>query len=183
MGGLLGIAGIAVLLYSPKSEGFPVLSALAMVGGALALAQAGIVVKKHPASHPVAMNAIGASVGAVAMLALSLLVGERWSLPAEVESWAALAYLVLLGSVTAFGLYIYVLNNWPASRAAYQFVLSPFVTVLAGALLLDEPITAGLVVGGAIVLFGSYLGALSTKPEAPQQPPDQEALAAPTPGP
>ena len=177
-GGLLGIAGIAVLLYSPQSDGVPVLSALAMAGSALALSQAGIVVKKYPGSHPVTMNAIGASVGSVALLALSLLVGEPWSLPAEVESWAALAYLVLLGSVTAFALYIYVLNHWSASRAAYQFVLGPFVTVLAGSLLLDESITAGLVVGGAIVLVGVYLGALSAKPEAPPQPPDQEDLSA-----
>lgn len=177
-GGLLGIAGIGVLMYSPQSDGIPILSVLAMVGAALALSQAGIVVKKYPPSYPVAMNAVGVSVGAVVMLALSLLVGEEWSVPAEIESWVALTYLVLLGSVAVFGLYVYVLNHWPASRAAYQFVLMPFVTALAGALLLDEPITSALLVGGAIVLVGVYLGALSAKPEAPPEAPDQEALAA-----
>jgi len=178
VGGLFGIAGIAVLLYSPQSEGVPILSVLAMAGAALCLSQAGIVVKKYPPCHPVAMNGIGVSVGAIAMLVMSILVGEEWVIPAEVESWVALIYLVLLGSVAVFGLYVFVLNHWPASRASYQFVLMPFVTAVAGTLLLDEPIGLGLVVGGAIVLVGVYFGALTSKPVAPPEHPDQEALAA-----
>jgi drug/metabolite transporter (DMT)-like permease len=109
-------------------------------------------------------------------LVLSLLVGEEWSLPRQGETWLALAYLVVLGSVTVFALYIFVLNYWPASRAAYQFVLMPFVTALGGFALLDEPITIGFAVGGAIVLVGIYVGALSATPSPPQAP-EQEALA------
>jgi drug/metabolite transporter (DMT)-like permease len=175
-GALLGVVGIAVLLYSPHSGGIPIVSAMAMAASALALSQAGIVVKKYPPCHPTAMNAIGVSVGATAMLVLSQLVGEEWSLPRERETWLALAYLVVLGSVAVFALYVFVLSYWPASRASYQFVLMPFVTALGGVLLLDEPITVGFAVGGAIVLLGIYVGALSATP-APPRAPDQEALA------
>ena len=93
------------------------------------------------------------------------------------ENWLALAYLVLLGTVALFGLFLYVLNHWTASRASYQFVLMPFVAAIAGALLLDERISTSLVIGGAIVLAGVYLGALSGGTPPSTAPPDQEALA------
>ncbi len=176
-GGLLGIAGIAVLLYSPSGKAIPIVSALAMAGAALGLSQAGIVVKKYPPCHPVAMNSVGVTVGAVAMLALSLLVGEEWTMPTETATWLAVVYLVILGSVAVFALYIFVLHHWTASRAAYQFVLMPFVSAAASIVLLDESLTAGLIVGGLIVVAGIYLGALSAQPAQPAQPPDQEALA------
>lgn len=176
-GGGVAIVGIAVLIGNPQSTSVPVLSALAMLGAALGLAQASIVVKKYPPCHPVATNTIGVSVGAAALLPLSLLTGEEWSLAAGADSWLAIAYLVLLGSVGVFGLFIYVLNHWPASRASYQFVLMPFVSAIAAALILDEPIGSSLVIGGAIVLVGVYLGALSSPTTPVPAEPDQEALA------
>ena len=82
------------------------------------------------------------------------------SCPPETETWLALAYLVVVGSVVVFLLYLFVLGRWRASRAAYVFVLIPFVTVLLSAWLDDEPITSGLVLGGALVLAGVYIGVL-----------------------
>jgi drug/metabolite transporter (DMT)-like permease len=176
-GGAIAIVGIIVLIGSPQSSDIPILSALAMLGGALALAQAGIVVKKYPPCHPVATNTIGVGVGALVLLPLSLLVGNEWSLSAGTNSWLAVLYLVLLGSVALFGIYIYVLNRWPASRASYQFVLMPLVAVVLAAVLLDEPIGVSLLIGGAIVLAGVYVGALATKQTPVPADPDQEALA------
>ena len=43
---------------------------------------------------------------------------------------------------------------------AYTFVLIPLVTVLLSAWIDDEPIGAGLVLGGLLVLAGVYVGAL-----------------------
>jgi drug/metabolite transporter (DMT)-like permease len=59
-----------------------------------------------------------------------------------------------------FVLYVLVVRLWSSSRAAYSFVLIPVVTVLLSAWIDDEPIGAGLVVGGALVLAGVYVGAL-----------------------
>ena len=43
------------------------------------------------------------------------------------------AYLVLIGSVVLFYLYLYVLARWTASATAYSFLLFPVVTVLIAA--------------------------------------------------
>ena len=78
--------------------------------------------------------------------------------------------LVIAGSVGVFLLYLYVLRHWPASRATYAFVLIPFVTVLLSSWLDDEPVGAGLVLGGLLVLAGVYVGAL--------RPPEREPAPA-----
>ena len=81
-------------------------------------------------------------------------------LPHRPETWAAMAYLVVVGSVVVFLLYLVVLRYWTASRASYGFVLIPFVTLVLSAWLDNEPIGVGLVLGGLLVLAGVYVGAL-----------------------
>jgi drug/metabolite transporter (DMT)-like permease len=55
---------------------------------------------------------------------------------------------------------VVVLRYWAASRAAYEFVLIPVVTVALSAWLDDEPVGMGLGFGGLLVLTGVYVGAL-----------------------
>lgn len=90
---------------------------------------------------------------------------------------AAIAYLVVVGTVAAFGLFLFVLGRSPASRASYQFVLMPLVAAVAASLLLDEPLSASLLVGGAVVLAGVSVGALTGAAPPVPAAPDQEALA------
>jgi hypothetical protein len=56
--------------------------------------------------------------------------------------------------VVVFVLYLVVLRYWAASRAAYAFVLIPFVTVVLSAWLDNEPLGPGLLLGGLLVLAG-----------------------------
>ncbi|MGH9149172.1 MAG: hypothetical protein ACRD0D_05070 [Acidimicrobiales bacterium] len=69
----------------------------------------------------------------------ALLGGETTALHAEAAAWAALAYLVPLGSVVVSVLFLVVVGHWEASRAAYAGVIIPFVTAAAAALVLAEP--------------------------------------------
>ena len=108
------------------------------------------------------MNALAMASGAALLLAASVFVREPFVLPRRSETWLALAYLVTIGSLVVFVLYLVVLRYWSASRAAYTFVLVPVVTVVLSAWLDDEPIRTGLVLGGLLVLAGVYVGALRT---------------------
>jgi drug/metabolite transporter (DMT)-like permease len=106
------------------------------------------------------MNAIGMTVGAGLLLAMSALHGDTWTLPRQTDTRIALAYTVLGGSVAAFLLYLVALRDWPASRTSYQAVMIPFITVALSTWLDDEPIGFGLLLGGPLVLIGVYLGAI-----------------------
>jgi EamA-like transporter family len=157
---LLALAGVAVISYSPLQNNVPLLSVLALVGGAICFAQALVLVRRFPRVHPVTMNAVGMTVGATLLLAAALVADEPIKLPHSPETWAAMAYLVVIGSVVVFLLYLVVLRYWAASRASYGFVIIPFVTLLLSVWLDNEPVGLGLVAGGLLVLAGVYVGAL-----------------------
>ena len=164
-GALVALAGVALLSQGPLREGVPLLSVLAAVGSALCFAQAAIVVRRFPAVHPVTMNAVAMTAGAGLLLAGALAAGEPLELPRRGATWAALGYLVAVGSVVVFVLFLLVLRHWSAGRTAYQFALIPIVTVALSVWLDDEPLTSSLVLGGLLVLGGVYVGALRLRPE------------------
>jgi drug/metabolite transporter (DMT)-like permease len=159
-GTVLALAGVALMSSAPLRESLPALSVLAALGSALCFAEAAVLVRRLPPVHPVTMNAVGMAVGAAALLATSVLAGEERVLPDRTSTWTAVAYLVTLGSMGVFLLYLFVLGRWAASRAAYSFVLIPVVAVVLSAWLDDEPIGWSLVLGGLLVLAGVYVGAL-----------------------
>jgi drug/metabolite transporter (DMT)-like permease len=141
-------------------EAVPLPALLAVLGGAVCFAQALVLVRRYPRVHPVTMNAVGMTAGAAVLLAASLVVGESRTLPERAETWAALGYLAVIGSVVVFLLLLVVLRYWTASRASYGFVLIPMVTVLLSAWLDYEPISSSLLLGGLLILTGVYIGAL-----------------------
>jgi drug/metabolite transporter (DMT)-like permease len=161
-GALIALVGVAVMSQAPLRDSLPLLSLLAALGAALCFAEGAILVRWFPPVHPVTINAIGMATGAVLLAVGSVLIGETISLPERAETWAAIGYLVAVGSVVVFVLYVVVLRFWAASRAAYEFVLIPVVTLALSAWLDDEPVGLGLVLGGLLVLAGVYVGALRT---------------------
>jgi O-acetylserine/cysteine efflux transporter len=160
-GALIAMAGILVVVGGRMGTSVPVLSFLALVAGAVCIAEGAVVFKLLPQSHPVATNALAFTTGALLLVGLSLVAREEWILPAASHTWAAFIYLVLFGSVLLFYLYLYVLARWTASATAYSFLLFPVATVPIAALLVGEVITAPFLVGGALGLFGVWLGAVS----------------------
>jgi drug/metabolite transporter (DMT)-like permease len=160
-GSAIAMAGIAVMLGAPSAAGVAIGPALAILAAAACDAEANVVVKKLPTGPPVPTNAVAMLVGSLILLALSAIYGESWLLPADASTWGALAYLVTLGSVVLFVLFLWTIARWTASGMSFMFVLMPVVATVLGIFVLDEPITAAGVAGGLLVLAGVYVGALS----------------------
>jgi drug/metabolite transporter (DMT)-like permease len=160
LGGVLAVVGVAVLSGAALPSPLPLLALLAALGAAVCFAQAAVLVRILPPVHPVAMNAVGMSSGAAALFVLAVLAGDEIALPRKAATWEAVAYVALFGSIAVFLLYLFVLGRWEASRASYSFVLIPIVAIVVSAWLDDEPVGLGLVLGGALVLCGVYVGAL-----------------------
>ncbi len=79
-------------------------------------------------------------------------------------AWAWLVYLVLVGSLVAFSAYVWLLANAPISLTATYAYVNPVVAVALGALVLDEPVTAAVLAGGAVVVAGVGLVVRSERP-------------------
>jgi drug/metabolite transporter (DMT)-like permease len=165
LGAIFATAGVVVGVVGGLGGTAHVPSVLALVGGTLCLAESGVIYKLIPPSHPVATNAVAFLTGVPILFTMSLLTGEERSLPATPTTWAALAYLVLVGSVVVFTLYLYVLSRWTASKTSYSFLLIPVATVLIAAWLLGEAITLSFLIGAALVLGGVWLGAIHEAPK------------------
>ena len=100
------------------------------------------------------------SVGAVSLLALSAIAGESWTAPQTPSVWIGLFYL-MVASPLLFMLFVFVVRGWTVTGASYQFVLFPIVSVIGGALVLGEEVTASLLLGAPLVILGVYIGALT----------------------
>jgi drug/metabolite transporter (DMT)-like permease len=170
VGTLLGLVGVTLISRGPLQGSVPLLSLLAVLGGVLCFAEAAVLVRRFPPVHPVVMNGIGMLVSAAVLVGGSMLVGEPRLIPSRVATWIALGYVSAVGSVVVFLLYVFVLHHWTASRASYVMVLIPFVTVALSAWLDAEPVRAGLVVGGLLVMAGVYVGALRPASDTGRSP-------------
>lgn len=159
LGALIALAGVAVVFADQLSTDVPLASLILILLGTAAVAEGGIIVKWIPRSDPFATNAVASLVGAVILLGLALATGESLVLPTQQATWAGLVYVVLIGSVVLFSLYVFTLKRWTASAVSYMTLLMPLVTLPAAALLLDEQVTPSFLVGGALVLAGVYVGA------------------------
>lgn len=159
-GALVAVAGVAVVSWQGAPEPLPVLTVLAILAAVVCMAAASVIVRRFPPVHPVAMNAVAVPVAAVLLLTGSVVAGESLVLPRQPETWLALSYLALVGSVVVFSLQLLVLKHWSASRANYVFVVAPVIAIPLSAWLDGERVGPGLVVGGVLVVAGVYLGAL-----------------------
>ncbi|UCC77123.1 MAG: DMT family transporter [Anaerolineales bacterium] len=165
-GALIAVSGVSIGVAGGFGGTVHLPAVLAVVAAAAALAEAAVVFKLFPRSDPLATNAVAFTAGAPVLFVLSRLVGESWILPSTAATWAAFGYLVLIGSVVQFYLYVYVLSRLTASATAYSFLLVPVATVVIAAVLLGEAITTPFVIGAALVLAGVWVGAIQAPQEA-----------------
>ena len=158
IGSVVALAGIAILAADRIALDIPPAGIGLALVAALLIAEAGIVAKLTPNAHPIATNAIGMLAGVVLLVPASILAGERWILPSQQDTWLAVGYLAVMGSVVVFWLFIHVVRRWTASAASFQFLLIPLATIPYSAVLTGEVVTPLMLIGGAISLFGVYIG-------------------------
>jgi drug/metabolite transporter (DMT)-like permease len=162
LGALIVIGGISLVFVEQLKFDVPLIYLLAVLIAVVSAAASGIVVKYFPRSHPIATNAVGMSVAAIILLALSMIVGEIKRLPALTPTWLALGWLVT-SSIVGFVLMVWILSRWTATATSYIGVLTPLVTVVVASVLAGENPTPTFLIGGAFVIVGVYVGAQSSQ--------------------
>lgn len=101
MGALLSVAGIAAVVGGSQGATLSLPHIAGILLAAASMAEAGIVVKKFPSSHPIIMNAVGMTVGAAMLTIVSLVSGETWTIPTQATTWLAFGYIVIFVTVIA----------------------------------------------------------------------------------
>ena len=159
-GAVIAVIGVGLVFSDGIGAASPG-ALLAVLGGAVSMAAAPIVIKKFPRVHAVVENALGMAVGGGLLFGLSVVFAEPKVVLVELQTQLALAYLVVLGSIGVFLLYLFVLRRMSASGATYVMLLAPLAAVGLGATLLGEPVRPIFLVGGVFVLSGVYVGVIA----------------------
>lgn len=92
-----------------------------------------------------------------AMMLVSVVTRERFGGEIGLRAWGAFGYLVIFGSVVGFTAYAWLLHHAPLSLVATHTYVNPVVAVALGSVVLSEPVTPALVVGGVVVLMSVVL--------------------------
>jgi len=155
-GTLIGLLGV-VLVARPEGGIDPGhwSSILALQAATLAWTAGTLYAQSVPRRLPLfTAAAIEMLAGALALIALSVLMGEDVSrfAGASRDAWLGLAYLTVFGSLVGFTAFAYCINELPASTVGTYAYVNPVVAVFLGATFLDERVTSGLLAGGALIL-------------------------------
>jgi drug/metabolite transporter (DMT)-like permease len=73
------------------------------------------------------------------------------------RSWLALAYLIAFGSIVAYSSYVWLLKVAPTELVGTYAYVNPVIAVSLGAVILDEAITAWVLLAGAAIVTSVVL--------------------------
>jgi drug/metabolite transporter (DMT)-like permease len=151
---IIGFAGTAVLVQ-PGAD-VDMIGALAIMGATSTWAAGSLFARRADLpSRPILSTGMQMITGGIVIVIVGTIGGEwaRLDLGAvSSESWTALAYLALVGSLVGFSSYAWLIRNAKTSIVATYAYVNPLVAVILGALILDEKITSTTALGGGIII-------------------------------
>jgi drug/metabolite transporter (DMT)-like permease len=156
LGVVAGFVGVAILVGAVPSG--DMVAALAVVATGFCYAAAALYGAKHMSS---ASSPLVVAFGTTLIAALISIPFGLSQLPTQAPGWKALGSLAILGVVglgIAYLLYFGVIAGAGASRAILVTYLVPPMALAYGALFLDERVSAGDLIGLALILAGVALG-------------------------
>jgi drug/metabolite transporter (DMT)-like permease len=155
----LGLAGVVALVGTDVLAGSSrsVPGMLACLGAALSYGFAGVFGRRfRRMGIPPAVGAFGqVATTTVLMLPVALAFDTPWRLLAPgPATWAALAGLALLSTALAYVIFFRILARAGATNASLVTLLVPVSAILLGSLVLGERLSAGQLLGMALIGLG-----------------------------
>ncbi|MGZ8738060.1 MAG: EamA family transporter [Nocardioides sp.] len=160
VGVLLGFVGLAVLVLLGRggADGFGIGPALIVLFASTCWAFGSYVQPRLWLPEDVFVTTVYEMLfGGLMLVSLGFVSGERFTAAYDARTWAALAYLVVFGSVIAFTAYVWLVANAPISFVATYAYVNPIVAVFLGWLVLDEVVSGAVLAGGGIVVLAVAL--------------------------
>jgi drug/metabolite transporter (DMT)-like permease len=162
LGMLTGFVGLVLLvapgLFGASLNGHYVLGMLALQV-ACASWSAGSVYAKHHQTQvtPMMSAAVQMLVAGVALTLIGTVASEWSAVRFSARSLTAFAYLVVFGSIVAYGSYTYAIQKLPLSIVSTYSYINPLIAVLLGWLVLSEPLGWRVIAATSIILGGVAL--------------------------
>ena len=164
-----GIAGVALIAWQQVATAqgdLRLFDVILLLGASFAWALGSILLERNtaPGMSTFALSGAALIVGGLALLGVSAAMGEFQQFrfaeltAASASGWV---YLVLAGTVIAFGSYVWLLGRVPPTLVATYTFVNPIIAVLLGWVFLGEAFTGLTLLGGALVV-GSIMALLGS---------------------
>jgi drug/metabolite transporter (DMT)-like permease len=153
----IGFIGVAILVgFDPAQlAGGDFAAKLALIGSSVSYAIGGVYARRMVHGLRPMIPALFQVGFALVMVGVLALLFERpLNIPLRPDAILAIVWLGLLGSGAAYLVFFRLLGRWGATRTSLVAYLLPVYGIVLGAIVLSEPIDAGLVVGTALVIGG-----------------------------
>ncbi|MBC7911772.1 MAG: EamA family transporter [Pyrinomonadaceae bacterium] len=173
VGLLIGFGGLVLLvaphLFGAAMNGYYLLGAVAIQVGCASWSAGSVYSKHHQTDlSPFMAAAVQMLIAGVALTLLGTTLGEWRVIHFSARSFSAFAYLIVFGSIVAFGSYTYAMQKLPLSLISMYSYINPVIAVLLGWAVLAEPLGWRVMAATTIILAGVAL--VKTSPtRAPQE--------------
>ena len=160
LGIAIGLVGVAVVVgFDPASlAGNELVAEIALIGAAASYAIGGVYARRNVHGLRPMIPALFQVGFALVMMAIPAVLVERpWEQGIAGDALFAVIWLGLLGSGAAYLIFFRLLGHWGATRTSLVAYLLPIWGIALGALVLQEPIDARLILGTALVISGIAL--------------------------
>lgn len=159
----LGFSGIVVLVWPELTNGGAGGRQFVIGVIAIQLACVGWVVgtsyaRRHElGDNPFRSTALQMVFSGIMLLIAATAHGDWAQLSFTPRTIAAMLYLSVAGSLIAYSAYIYAIQHLPLQLVSLYAYINPMIAVALGTLLLNEPLSARILVAAALVLAGTWI--------------------------
>ena len=157
IGAIISIAGVVVLFLDRLDVSVHQAAGVGLVLGSVVVATSYAMIMKRKAAdeNGLISTTIFLTVTALVLGAVAIVAGDAIPWPPPVAPTAALLYLAIVGSVTAFLVYFWLLGRTNLQVTSTLVFVFPLVAIVTDALFeRDLPLTPRAYVGAAITLGG-----------------------------
>jgi drug/metabolite transporter (DMT)-like permease len=177
-GTVIGFAGVAVLVWPAGGSGgldplgvvVVLLSPVLWATGSLYSGNA------HLPKRPLVGTAMQMLAGSAILFVVAVVTGDLFRVRLDEitpASLAAIAYLVLVGSLIGYTAYVWLLRVAPISLVATYAFVNPVIAVFLGWLVLAEPLEPRTLVAGAIIVLAVAVIVRARRGETRRTMPDE----------
>ncbi len=153
---LIGFAGIVVIFYDSLQTSHELfVGSLLGLGGTVAAALGTVTHKRAYAQENILVAAtVQITLGTIPVVLVTPFLEELSDFAVTTESVGSIIYLSVVGTVVAFIIYYWLLQNTKAVYTALFAFVVPLVALLIGVVLFTELLTVPMLLGTFLILLG-----------------------------
>lgn len=113
--------------------------------------------KTPPTANPLMSAGLQMLFGGAVLLACSPFLDTYGLYTIQQDGWYALIYLIIFGSIVAYGCYAYALTKLPLTIVSLYAYVNPIVAIFLGWIILDEALNAMIFIAFITTVSGIFL--------------------------